>query len=177
MFGVAPNSIGVPSSTLGPQVRGFGFLHDGSIGTLAEFFAATHFDFDVSGSEPAESMIEFLLEFPTGLSQHDGLEAASPSEPPGPGVDDPLGRCVMVAHAVVAGRRRGFLDSRQPDPEGRSLIPDSRAEARISFAELDAMADSAVIGMCAPPEIAVRLALDHDENGVWDGDEATAAGR
>jgi hypothetical protein len=44
MFGVPPGVPGIPATgNLGPQVRGFGFLHDGSIATVFDFVNANVF--------------------------------------------------------------------------------------------------------------------------------------
>jgi hypothetical protein len=46
MFGMAPNPLftGANTSFTGDQVRGSGFLHDGSIPTIADFLSADVFN-------------------------------------------------------------------------------------------------------------------------------------
>ena len=60
MFGA---STGGPN--LGDQVRGFGFLHDGSVPTLAQFLQAPVFTLDPTQEVELEA---FSLAFPTDLA-------------------------------------------------------------------------------------------------------------
>ncbi len=63
-----------PTPFLGDQVRGFGFLHDGSVPTLFNFFRSPaqqftfHDDFTSSGDDRVRALEAFLLAFPTGMA-------------------------------------------------------------------------------------------------------------
>ena len=182
MFGlIGPNGTGF----LGPQVRGFGVLHDGSVANVFTFLDAGPFNF---GADPvlAETRIRnvesFLLAFDTGLKPAVGQQVSLA----GAGASDPAvvarlglliarheaGDCELVAHGVVAGEQRGALYT------GSGLFRSDRAaDAPVSTATLRALA--AVAGQeqvftCVPPGAGERTAIDRDGDGHLDRDELDA---
>src|SRR3989442_8548074 len=79
----------------GPQVRGFGFLHDGSVDTLFRFHNATVFNggVDPNGGDTtrplvAEVLLVFdtnlhpILRLPGSLPDHNAARAGAPNELP-----------------------------------------------------------------------------------------------
>jgi YVTN family beta-propeller protein len=115
-----------PTPNQGDQVRGFGFLHDGSVPTLLDFFRLPLGQFTFldepgrTGTEKVRQLESFLLAFPTGLApivgQQVTLDAASPGTP----AQDryalmrqraDAGECDLVAHGRLetGGAVRGIL--------------------------------------------------------------------
>ncbi|MBW1907138.1 MAG: hypothetical protein JRJ24_17915, partial [Deltaproteobacteria bacterium] len=68
MFGMAPSPLftGADTSFTGDQVRGSGFLHDGSIPTLTDFLSANVFN-DVSETD-RDNLEAFIMAFETNLA-------------------------------------------------------------------------------------------------------------
>jgi DNA-binding beta-propeller fold protein YncE len=182
MFGlIGPNGTGF----LGPQVRGFGVLHDGSVSNVFTFLDAGPFNF---GADPvlAETRIRdvesFLLAFDTGLKpavgQQVSLAGASASDPAVVARLDLLiarheaGDCELVAHSVVAGEQRGALYV------GGGLFRSDRAsEALVTTATLRTLAATAgheQAFRCVPPGGGERAGIDRDGDGSLDRDELDA---
>ncbi|MFQ5513238.1 MAG: hypothetical protein ACE5FG_02280 [Myxococcota bacterium] len=194
MFGMAQVSFSTPGdhSHQGPQIRGFGFLHDGSIDTLFRFFSATVFqnngDVGFDGGDPQRrDMVEFMLAFDSDLAPIVGQQVTlSRDEPPDSDVSQRIDlliqrastpfaskilgagatECDLVAAATLDGRVVGFqrLASGlfRPDDGG----PD------VSDAELRAVAavpGQQVTYTCAPPGSGARLGVDRDRDGALDG--------
>jgi DNA-binding beta-propeller fold protein YncE len=149
------------TSPVGPQVRGFGYLHEGSQG------------FPPSAS-PA--LLEFVFAFPGPLAPIVGQQVSLS------GSDDAVasgraallaaraaaGECDLVVHGVQRGEMRGWLRG----ADGR-FQADRAAAAPLAEAELraGASAGTARSYTCVPPGAGLRLALDRDEDGAFDGDE------
>ncbi len=168
---------------MGPQVRGFGFLHDGSTDTLVRFLRATVFTF---GNDADRRDVEaFLMAFDTTLAPITGQQvtldassdasvdaridlmiarAGAPMQWPNGGV---VTECELVVHGVLDGEPRGWL----LDGDG-TFRSDRAAEPALTDAELRAIGRAgALTYTCAPPGSGVRMALDRDEDGAYDSDE------
>src|SRR5262249_6486436 len=68
MFGLAANNFVTstePTTNQGPQVRGFGFLHDAAMDTLHRFHGANVFN---SNDADERNLEAFILRFPTTLA-------------------------------------------------------------------------------------------------------------
>ena len=197
MFGSPENSFLVPGSCpspcvgtgesndfMGDQVRGFGFLHDGSVDTVNRFLSAGAFSrslppagganpggFDLSaeGNKLRRQVEQFLLAFDTNLKPivgqqvtvtHANQVAAAPRI------------ALLIARAdagdcelVAKGAGRGYLYV------GHGAFKQDRATAhRVTSAALLSTND-AVTFTCAPVGSGVRLGIDRDQDGVLDGDE------
>ena len=169
----------------GQQVRGFGFLHDGSVGTIFDFLRARIFTLDDAQRHDLE---QYVLAFETTFAPIVGQQitlTATNGAVVGPRIDLLVARartafalvgrsdateCDLVARAVVDGLPRGYL----LDAPSGAFRSDRAAEAPLSDAALRAVA--AVSGQevtytCAPPGEGRRLGLDRDEDGVFDRDE------
>ena len=149
---------------IGDQVRGFGFTHDGSVG----FY---------NGNPEIE---QYLLAFETRLAPIVGQQVtldAGNAAAHAARVDLLLARaaagdCDLTVKGVENGQARGWL--RGSDGSFRS---DRAGEAPLSDAELRAQAEApgaARTYTCVPPGSGVRVALDRDEDGVFDRDEVDA---
>jgi DNA-binding beta-propeller fold protein YncE len=153
----------------GDQVKGFGYLHDGSIATLLDFFASPTFNFPAPAAENQADMVRFVMAADSNLApivgqqvtihpqssaaqltRLDLLEARALVTAPRPECDLVARGVVddLLTSAVMASGETGYTDT-----NGRSLSP----------AELLAMAQGAgnsVTYTCVPPGSGRRLALD-----------------
>lgn len=179
------------------QIRGFGYLHDGSTDTLFRFFRASVFalfpplaGFDNDGQRL--DMEQFMLAFPSDLAPVVGQQVTDDGSlsadvtarvtllrgrAGAAFVSKVLGgattECDLVVKGVVSGEERGYLWN----PGAGSYDSDRAAEAGISQAALDAIADvpgQDLTYTCVPPGSGVRAALDRDLDGAFDADERDA---
>jgi hypothetical protein len=190
MFGMSQPTSSVVTFTgdfthQGDQIRGFGFLHDASIDSLARFFGVDRFDLDAAEEDQIEA---FMLAFPSDLAPIVGQQvtlAAGNGPVAGPQLDLLVARaeagftslvlggavkeCDLVAKVLEAGRERGYLY----DPASDLFLPDDGG-AGIADASLRAKAagvDQEVTYTCHPPGSGQRLALDRDRDTLWNGVE------
>jgi YVTN family beta-propeller protein len=200
MFGMAH----VPSSAvlgfnagnngfLGDQVRGFGFLHDGSVDTLFRFFDLVGFNQSASnsggflpgaaGDLQRVQMEKFILAFDTDLAPAVGQQvAATPATYTDGSVaariallvgQDESGACDLVVKVVLGGQARGWLYDDAID----AFRSDRAAEAPIGEAALRAQAGAAGQERnytCVPPGSGARIGIDRDQDGHRDRDEIDA---
>lgn len=136
-----------PGDPLGPQVKAFGFFHDGATGALPD---------DVR---------EAVLAFPTNLAPAVGEQVVVGPGSSGAARDrlDALvarsdaGDCDLVAHAGPRGW--WWVDGAwQSDLGGGSTTDDLVAAGPVRV-------------LCAPPGLGARLALDRDGDGVPNGQD------
>ena len=157
----------------GPQVRGFGFLHDGSVDTIFHFLGAGVFT--LTGPEQ-RSLEQFVLAFDTNLAPVVGQQVTrSAAVTTGGGRLDLLitratqfGECDIVVKGTIAGEERGGWLT----PAGFQL--DRAAETPIADADLRLVAEApgnVSTYTCVPPGSGVRMGVDRDEDGVFDRDE------
>jgi hypothetical protein len=166
----------------GPQVRGTGLLHDGTMGSAEEFVALPG-GFILNDAEIAQ-VADFLNAFPTDFAPVVGQQvtlrsdsdadvraridlfeqrAAAPFVMPG---DVQTTECDLVAKAAIDGRERGFLF----EPASRDFRDDQGG--RIASADLRALASTPgqeVTFTCTYPGGGERFALDRDLDGRLDG--------
>lgn len=177
---------------------GFGFLHDGSVDSLARFISEPAFN--VQSDQDVADLVAFVLcisgsELPTGST-------SQPFEPPGTSSRD--------AHAAV-GRQTTLVDEAQASPEQLALIDtlaalaastkvdlvvkglvanrqrgyvlvsagsfqSDRAAQTLSLASLKALAaPGAELTFTAVPRgSGVRIGIDRDLDGHYDRDEIDA---
>jgi DNA-binding beta-propeller fold protein YncE len=188
MFGMpaVPNiSTSEPTTPQGPQVRGFGFLHDGSIPTVHRFLGASVF----STSDTQERNLEaFILAYPSTLAPIVGQQitlTATNAATVGPRialliqraqtafalVNHPGAReCDLIVKGTVGGEQRGW---RMSSVSG-AFLPDKAGESSLTDAQLRALANTPgqeLTYTCAPPGSGVRMGIDRDADGILDGDE------
>ncbi len=164
------------TSFLGDQVRGYGLIHDGSLG----FFV---------GHPEVES---YLLASEGRLAPIVGQQVtlgASNAQAVGPRIDLLLSRCAtpfaslelgtgatecdLVVKGVVGGRERGWLLR----PSSGAFRPDAFGDPVLSPAALRALAATAgqeLTWTAVPPGTGFRVALDRDDDGYPDGTEIAA---
>jgi YVTN family beta-propeller protein len=178
MFGAPPNlkdNVGNNGNT-GPQVRGVGFEHDGSVDTLFRFLQATVFDAPdaglglvgfAGGDSQRQDVEQFLLAFDSDLAPIVGQQVTLRSDNApgvGPRIDLLAARartpftskilgpkateCDLIARVVVAGVAKTFL----MQPDGTFLPDDGTASLSDSaMRALAATVGQEVTYTCLPP--------------------------
>jgi len=194
MFGsptLAPFLLVTNNGFLGDQVRGFGFLHDGSIDTVFHFLRATVFT-GFSGGAPGDvqrrQVEDFTMAFDTDFAPIVGQQVTLTSgngATVGPRINLLLQRastpfvlkdvpdaneCDLVVRGTTAGEARGWLWN----PDAARFRSDRASEPLLTDAQLRALAATpgqSLTYTCAPPSSGERVALDRDEDGFFDRDE------
>jgi DNA-binding beta-propeller fold protein YncE len=194
MFGSAenPGFLGGDNGFKGDQVRGFGFLNDGSLDTVFRFVHGISFSDQFNGpnsnsipdgpeGEVQRHQLEaFIMAFPTNLApvvgQQITLTAASPATV-GSRINvlrqrADAGECDLVAKTTISDDEAGFLYV------GAGLFArDRQGQPPIKDAALRAFAmgsGRAVTYTCVPPGSGKRIGVDRDGDGSLDGDERQA---
>jgi DNA-binding beta-propeller fold protein YncE len=175
MFGMPQIAFVSPgdNGNQGPQVRGFGFLHDGSVDTTFRFHRASVFNNTIAD---AQNLEQFMLQFDSNLAPIVGQQitlTAANGAVTGARIDlliarAAAGECDLVVKGLHDGRRRGWLRA----ADG-SFASDFTGET-ISDAALRAQATAAGeerTYTCVPPGSGFRIGLDHDDDGVPDATE------
>ncbi|HWO26395.1 MAG TPA: beta-propeller fold lactonase family protein [Kofleriaceae bacterium] len=189
MFGNPPNPgfINGDNDHKGDQVRGFGYLHDGSVDTVFRFMHGISFSDSANGGFPAgapgetsrRQLESFVLAFPSNLAPIVGQQITlSASTPAAVAARIDLlrqraeaGECELVAKTLIYGVESGYLYA------GAGMFArDRHALAPISDASLRSFAGygSPVTYTCVPPGSGERIGVDRDGDGAWDGDERAA---
>ncbi len=171
----------------GDQVRGFGFLHDGSVATVFDFLRATMFTLsDVQRQNLEQFVLAFDTTFAPIVGQQitlrgDNAAVAGPridlmiarAETPFVLINQPgSNECDLVAKAVIGGEARGYLLD-----AASGTFQSDRAAERLTDAQLRAVTSidgQEVTYTCAPPGEGTRLGLDRDGDGIFDRDELDA---
>jgi hypothetical protein len=182
MFGMPATQFLSPgnNAATGNQIRGFGFMHDGSVDTLFRFFRAVVFNF--SGGDPQRrNMEQFMFAMDSNLKPIVGQQVTLNAGNAGSvnaRIDlmrdqAALGHCDLVVKGVVGGTRRGW--SRLATGNFRS---DDSAEPELSDASLRALASTPgqeLTYSCVPPGNGSRIAIDRDEDAALDANDNCVA--
>lgn len=191
MFGMPDVSFLNPVLTAnqGPQVRGSGFLHDGSIDTVFDFLRATVFPINNATRRNLEA---FMMAFDTTLAPIVGQQVTLTDTNSGvadPRVDLMIARaltafdlvdhvgateCDLIVKGIVAGEPRGWVLL----GDG-TFQSDKVAEAPWSETDLRDLADTPgqpLTFTCAPPGSGERMGIDRDRDGILDGDAIVPSG-
>lgn len=180
MFGVPEIPLhGGDTSHQGDQVRGFGFLNDGSLDTLARFLSGPFFRGPVELFADIEALLMvFDSDLPPMVGQQitrtatngaavDGriemmltaAHATYPSRLLGPGST----QCDVIARSVVASEQLGAVRL----PGGAFQLDDGSAPVAESF--IRALSDTPgqeTTYTCVPFGSGVRMGVDRDEDGI-----------
>jgi len=188
MFG-APETGGVREGAnqfMGDQVRGTGFIHDGSIDTLERFFAFDVFDTDVNLRRQLEAAMlvadtdlapivgqQITITADATQAARDRVELLRQRSRSG-FVSKELGgqttECDLIAHVGADRAVTGWLYLGEQDQfVGDTLDADPRTLASLLAAPGDSGA--VVTFSCVTPGSGYRLALDADLDRVRNGDE------
>ena len=183
----------------GEQIRGSGFLHDGSTDTLFRFFRSVVFDpttFEDFLGEPGggftegdpqrREMEQFMLAFDTDLApivgqqvtldRNSGPDVAARvdlllARSEAPFVSKLLGGETTECELVAKGSVRGEARGWLHTGGGTFEADDG---SLVTDAELRALAakKTPITYTCAPPGSGRRMAIDRDADGVLDADDA-----
>jgi len=182
----------------GPQVRGFGFLHDGSVDTMFRFLRATVFDdggtinpVGFNGGDAQRRQVEqFLLAFDSNLAPIVGqqitlnstnavivapridllLQRAGAGYPiPGnPGATE----CDVIVKGAVGSEHRGWVRLAnglfRPDRASEPLMTDAQLRGLAAFPGYE------LTYTCVPPGSGTRAGIDRDLDNYLDRDELDA---
>jgi YVTN family beta-propeller protein len=185
MFGLA----GGPADPTAPQVRGFGYLHDGSVDTVMSFLgsgvATSVFTF-TDGDPQRKQVFDFVMAFDSDLAPIVGQQVtldATNGATVGARLDQlvqragtaypdpdrtPNNECDLVVKGRIAGKARGWWMS-----SPGVFTPDVNGGATIGDASLRLLATGAtgqeLTYTCAPPGSGPRLGIDR--GGVGEGSQ------
>jgi YVTN family beta-propeller protein len=160
----------------GDQIRGFGFLHDGSTDTLLRFHNA--FAFSFPGGDPQRRQVEqFMLSFDSNLAPIVGQQITLTSTngaTVGVRIDLMIARVAageadLMVKGTIGGKPRGWM--RQADGTFKS---DKAADSTLTDSQLRALAQTAgqeLTYTAVPLGSGVRTGIDQDEDGVLDADD------
>jgi YVTN family beta-propeller protein len=171
---------------LGPQVKAFGTLHDGSQGGPEDFL--TDIQFQLSTAE-LRQVVDFIYAFPSNLApvvgQQVTLRADSGSDTQArltllmqragaafvmPG-NQTRTECELVAKVAMGGRMRGFVFQ----PQQGNFLDDSGAPvAAATVRGLAATPGQEVTFTCIYPGAGRRFGIDRDLDGMLDAAEEPA---
>lgn len=176
----------VSGNGTGNMIRGFGYLHDGSIGSLDDFLASPVFPLLRNDNQLRSNMVELMLAFPTDLAPIVGQQVTltgSNIAAVGERIDllreralvsdfssfilggSGLPECDLVVKGVVGGEPRGWLLQSSGD-----YLDD--LGATITDTALRALAPAGPLTFtCVVPGSGNRAALDRDEDTVSDGND------
>jgi DNA-binding beta-propeller fold protein YncE len=190
MFGVVdiPIADQLNDPFQGPQIRGFGFLHDGSVDTLFGFLHARVFSNTFIGGsavgfqsdQQRRDVEQFLLAFDSNLAPIVGQQitlGATNAGVVGPRIDlllerAGLGECDLTVKGVLAGEARGWYELPGGLFQGDRALESPVTDAAL---RLQAMAPGQELTYtCVPPGSGQRVGVDRDEDGYFDRDELDA---
>ena len=165
----------------GDQIRGFGFLHDGSTDTLNRFFNVTAFTFGHTSPPDVErrQMEQFMLAFDSNLKPVVGQQITLDSV----NLNDLASnnRIDLLINRALAGDADLIVKFTLNDEMRGAYLTgsgkfktDKAADAELTDAQLRALAS--VTGQqltytAVPPGAAIRMGVDRDEDTVTDGDD------
>jgi hypothetical protein len=179
-----------PFSHTGPQIRGFGYSHDGGFDTLNRFVSAGVFTFSNNANQRAD-VEAFIIAFDSDLAPIVGQQVtltSSNSGVAGPRIDlmiaraaasfpskvledlngGPVTECDLIAKLRQGSAQRGYLrlsnGAFKPDDGGASI---SDGALRV----LAATPGQEITYTCVPPGSGWRMALDRDGDTLLDGVE------
>lgn len=166
MFGTSGNlGNGVAQ---GDQIKGFGYLHDGSIATLLDFFASPTFTFPAPQKQNQVDIVRFVMAADSNMAPVVGQQITIDESSSA----DQLQRLeLLVVRAVVTQPReecdlvvRGILDAMRYSAvllEAGVYLDTNGIETSPAALREQAMASGNVLTFtCVPPGSGARLALD-----------------
>jgi len=180
MFGFPSNVAGLPSTNFqGDQIRGFGFLHDGSVATVFLFLNAGVFNLN---NTQRTNLEQFGLAFDTGLQPAVGQQVSiGPASVNDAGVTGRIdlliaradaGDCDLTVKGNRSGAARGWVYV-----GGGNFQPDRNADAVVAKSTLLGLAATAgqeQTYLCVPPGNGTRIGVDRDRDGAFDRTEIEA---
>ena len=184
MFGV-PNGVPIPPNPVGNQVRGFAYLHDGSVSTVFNFLQAPVFNFGSGalGITRRRNVEAFMMRFDTGLAPIVGQQVSATPTTFADGTvtarinlliaQAELGNCDVIVKGSIAGEQRGAVYLTATN----NFRPDRASEPNLSPAALLNLAQTSgqeITYTAVPPGSGNRMGIDRDEDGFRDRTELDA---
>jgi hypothetical protein len=180
---LAPNASGQPFTHQGDQVRGYGYMHEGTADTIFTFLQAGAF-IGFESDQQRRDTEAYMLAFDSDLAPITGQQVTltqTNAASAGPRIDLFIARaaapftskilggsvmeCDLIAKAVVNSRQTGFVrraDGRfYPDDGGAALTDAQLRAVAIQYGQ-------PVTYTCAPPGSGQRMGVDRDLDGVLD---------
>ncbi len=175
------------NADLGPQIRGYGFQHDGVIDTVFRFMSLKQFNFNrIGGLDPARAEVEaFVMAYDSNLPpivgqqvtvDRDSIEAAGPridllierARTPIVQPDEPDAReCDLVARLETPALGMAYLMREDglfhPDRDAE-VLDDAALRARVRKG-------GSLTYTCVPFGSGERIGLDRDRDGIPDGED------
>jgi hypothetical protein len=163
MFGFSLST----GASAGPQIRGFGFSHDGSVDTLDSFFSDPVFNFPAPAATSRAQVAAFVMAMDSDLAPivgqqvtwrpgaSEATEARLALMKAQASVTTPVAACDLVVRAAIDGNAfSGWLQS-----DGSWRMKNGE---RLGDGALRALASAAqpLTFTCVPPGSARRIALD-----------------
>ena len=188
MFGERPTNFfpNADGSFMGDQVRGTGFLHDGSVSTVFNFLGAGVFSINDALQRDLEA---FIMEFDSDLAPIVGQQATLTSNSGTDTLDRIdllIGRaeatyytspelgavkeCDLIVKGVLNGAYRGWLYQGSD-----TFTSDDSGDPPWSMSELLAIADApgqALTFTCVPPGSGTRMGINRDRDAFLDANDA-----
>lgn len=175
-------------ATFGDQIKGFGFMHDGNMDTLDNFFTGDVFRFDAdddANDEMIRQVVEFIMAIDSELAPIVGQQVTL-SNRTGDDTDArlelliaramvsaPRAECDLIAKGVFDNEPRGFLldesGSFDSDREGESFTVNQ-------LKQMSRQDGNALTFTCVPPDSGVRVGLDQDNDGTRNADDRDQSG-
>jgi DNA-binding beta-propeller fold protein YncE len=180
MFGRAPSrSLPNNGQHMGPQIRGYGFTHDGGADTVIRFASYPAFRYKNPALQRRQ-VEQYLFAFESNFKPAVGQQITI-----GKGISDRAinrfnllahqaltGNADLVAHGTIDGLARGFLLSESGVFKADSAnMPELTRQELLALARTD---DNFVTFTAVPKGTGSRIALDRNEDGILDGDEPSA---
>jgi DNA-binding beta-propeller fold protein YncE len=192
MFGMAQIPVINPGDNgfKGDQVRGFGFIHDGSVDTMFRFVSVLPFTqgpdnptglpANAEGDAMRRKLEDFMLVFDSNLAPIVGQQVTltrANAAAVNPRINLLIaranaGECALVAKTQHGQHEQGFLYN----GSGRFLTDRARLPA-LPDAALRLLASTGRYELtytCVPPGSGRRIGIDRDGDGFLDGDERDA---
>ncbi len=187
MFGMADLPFFNPGDNgfKGNQIRGFGFLHDGSTDSLLRFLniSGTHpvlgsFGFTfANGDQDRRQVEQFLFAFDSNIKSVVGQQVTLTDSNPAvvnARIDLLIARAAagdadLIVKGIQGGQLRGWVRT-----AGGSFTSDKAGEAALSDTQLRALATvpgQPLTYTAVPVGTGTRSAIDRDEDGILDGDD------
>jgi len=167
-----------------PIVRGFAYLHDGSVSTLDDFLRTPIF---ILSDQDRVDLVAFMLAFDTGLAPAVGQQVTVTAASVADATLDAritllLARadavpsdCDVVVRGRLGNAWRGWVH--EPSMGAGLFQSDISSEPFVPEATLRGQAVTAGqerTYTCVPPGTGRRIGIDRDDDGTLDGDEALA---
>lgn len=151
----------------GPQIKGFGYLHDGSIASLADFFASPTFEFPEPRETTESDVVRFVMAADSNVAPIVGQQVTLSAQSQASHdqrldllearavIAEPRPECDLIARGVLDGQRFSalFADNTYRDSNG---VRHSAAAIR----DAAQIGDNSLTFTCTPVGSGARLALD-----------------